>query len=222
MTRHLRTPVVATILPIFVIASLAASGLFDAANQAAGQTGGQAQRPATPPGSVPPEKAGPFTPSVIGWKDLETWTRDVGVGADTELGLGLQLSSPEGTMATSFTVVRSKRSPTAVPREVTVTLIPVFEPNRVRWSGATFRVTAKDKRRTTINASSRVTTYPPGPFGPGDGPVNAKVTLTPAEFAQIATADVVTGTLLNVTVNLRRDQLNALGAFGERAGLVRR
>lgn len=221
MTRHFRTHAVATILAIFVIASLAASGLPGAADQAAGQTGGPAQRLTTPAGSVPPEKAGPFAPSVIGWKDLETWTRDVGVGSDTELGLGLQLSSPEGTVVTSFAVTRSKRS-TAPPKEVTVTLIPAFEPNRVRWSGATFSATDTDKRRTAINASSRLTTYPPGPFGPGDGPVNATVTLTPAEFARISTADALTGTLLNVTVNFRRDQLDALRAFGERAGLIRR
>jgi len=52
--------------------------------------------------------------------------------------------------------------------------------------------------------------------------VNAKVTLTPAEFARIATADALTGTLLNITVHFRRDQLDALRAFGERAGLIRR
>ena len=220
MARHFRTPVVAAILAIFVMASVTASGMFDAANQAAGQTGGQAQRPG--PSPVPPAKAGAFAPSVIGWKDLDIWTRDVGVESDSEMGVGLQLASSEGTMATAFTVIRPKRSATATPKEVIVTLIPAFEPNRVRWSGATFRATAKDKRATTINASNRVTSYPPGPFGPGDGPVNAKLTLTPAEFAQVATADAVTGTLLNVTLVFRRDQLNALRAFGERAGLVRR
>ena len=198
----------AAILAIFVI-TLVASGA------AQGRGSGRGSSP------VPPDKAGPATPSVVGWRDLETWTHDVGTAPDSELGLGLQLSGPEGTVATSFTVLKLRRTPTAAPREVTITLIPVFDPNRVRWTSVTFRVTTKDKGRSTIDLSDRVTTYPPGPFGPGDGPVNAKTRLTPAQFLQIADADAVTGTLLNVTTNFRRDQLNALKAFGEKAGIRR-
>ena len=182
---------------------------------------GQSQGSGRAPGPVPPGQAGPATPSMVGWRDLETWTHDVGTAPDSELGLGLQLSGPEGTVAISFTVVKPRRSPTAAPREVSVTLIPAFDPNRVRWGSAAFRVTTKDKRRSTIDVSDRISTYPPGPFGPGDGPVNARVSLTPAQFLQIADADSVTGTLLNVTANFRRDQLNALKAFGERAGIRR-
>ena len=208
MIRHFRTHATAAILAIFVI-TLMASGAA------------HGQRPGRGPSPVPPDKAGPATPSVVGWRDLETWTHDVGTAPDSELGLGLQLSGPEGTVATSFSVVKLRRSPTAEPKEITVTLIPAFDPNRVRWSSATFRVTTKDKGRSTIDVSDRVTTYPPGPFGPGDGPVNARVRLTPAQFVQIANADTVTGTLLNVTINFRRDQLNALKTFGERAGIRR-
>ncbi len=170
----------------------------------------------------PPKPTGASTPPVVGWKDLETWTHEVGSEPDTEIGLGLVVTGPEGSVSVSFAVTRLRRSPGAPPADVMLTLIPGFEPNRVRWSNLSFRVTGRDKKQTTIDGSARLTTYPPGPFGPGDAPVNARARLTPGEFLQLADAQTVSVSALGISAPLRSDQVKALQAFADRAGLGKR
>ena len=161
------------------------------------------------------------TYSLIGWKDLETWTREVAGPSNVEFGLGLQLSGNEGTVSAGFAVARLKESFNAAPTySVQVTLIPAFNPNRIRWTTANVVVTGPDKKKTPIDMSGRIVTFPPGPYGAGDGPVNAQVSLTNDEFLQIADAVTATGELLNVPVTFRADQIKALRALGQRAGLI--
>ncbi len=179
---------------------------------------GQVVRPPDPPirPPVPKEFAGASTPGVIGFKDLETWTRDVGMAPDTELGIGLHLSGPSGMVQVSFAVTRLRATPNTPPKDVAVALVPAFDPGRVRWASLSFLVTNQLKRRTTIDASDRVSTYPPGPFGPGDSPVNAVASLTAEEFGQIADALELKATVLGLQADVRADQLKALKAFADR------
>ena len=175
-------------------------------SQQAGQTGKQ---------------TGASTFSVVGWKDLETWTRETGAAPDTEIGLGLVLSGADGTAMVSFAVTKLRAAPTAPPKDVALTVVPGFDSTRVRWASLSFLVTGKDKKQTTIALSDRVGTYPPGPFGPGDSAVNANATMTVKEFAQLAGAQSLTATVLGLQAAFRPDQVKALRAFGERAGLIR-
>jgi hypothetical protein len=186
-----------------------------------GQTVDAAQGRGGPP--TPPQTLGPpiAAPSLIGWKDLETWTREVAGPANVEFGLGLQLSGKDGTVSAGFAVTRLKEAFNATPKySVAVTLIPAFNPNRVRWTTASVVVTGADKKKTPIDMSGRITTYPPGPFGAGDGPLNAQISMTAEEFLVLADAVTATGDLLSVPVTFRADQIRALRALGQRAGLI--
>ena len=164
---------------------------------------------------------GASTPSLVGWKDLETWTRETGAAPDTEIGLGLVLSGTAGTAMVSFAATKLRSSPGAPPKDVALTVVPIFDSTRVRWASLSFVITGKDKKQTTIALSERVTTNPPGPFGPGDSAVNANATMTVKEFAQLADAQSLTATVLGLQVAFRPDQVKAVRAFGERAGLIR-
>jgi hypothetical protein len=157
-----------------------------------------------------------------GFKDLETWTRDVGVAPDTEYGLGLQLKGATGTINASFAAVKLRSVPKAPPKEVVVTMSPSFavDPRQTLPLTLAFTITGKDKKQTTINVSNRMTAFPPGPYAPGDKAVSVQGRLTPTEFGQIAAAEILKTTVLSVQVTIRPDQLKALKALGERAGIV--
>jgi hypothetical protein len=159
-----------------------------------------------------------------GNKDLETWTRDVGSGPDTEHGLGLQLKGPMGTVNASFTatILRSELRGT-LPRYVDVTMSPSFDvdPNRTLTLNLEFVLTDKDKKQTTIVASDRMKAYPPGPYGPGARPVGASATLTPEEFIRIAQAQSLRATVVGMPVQFRPDQLKALLTLARRVGFVK-
>jgi hypothetical protein len=159
----------------------------------------------------------------VGWRDLETWSRDTGLAPDTEIGLGLQLTGRDGQVGAAFSVVRLRNTPNAQPKEVVMTLVPQYDPTRVRFTNAWFVATTKDskgvKKEERLDGSGRMVTYPPAPYAPGDGPVSAHVNWTSKEFVAIAEADAVTGNLLNVAFTFRPDQLKAVNAFARRIGL---
>ena len=225
MARHLRLAAYGAVFAAIVASDFTIQGRTG--QRGVGTPPGQI--PAPPPNGPPPaiEKPGIVTStthSPAGWSDLETWTYDVGLAPDKELGLGLLLSGPAGRVSAGFTILRLRNAPTAPPNQVIVTLFPAFDPNRIRWTNASFTVTKKNKEKeqVTIDMSGRIATFPPGPFGPGDGPQNARATLTTKEFEVIADGLEVTGSLLNTRVVFREDQLRALRSFGQRVGLIGR
>jgi hypothetical protein len=143
---------------------------------------------------------------------------------NTEVGLGLQLSASGASVMTSFTAIRTRVAPNAVPRDVLMTMVPIYNPTWSSWNSLTLVATTKEKepRQISFALSSKIVTYPPGPLGPGDAPVKAQVTLSAAEFTQIADAAKLRGSVLGRDVTFRDDQLRAMRALAQRLGLILR
>lgn len=175
-------------------------------------------------GQLPPNdprlKTGPYTPSLIGWNDLETWSRPVGLEPDTERGVGLQLTGTQGKVLISFSATQLRTRPNAPIKQVAVTLVPGYDPTKVHWSSLSFEIVGRDKKLRTLDVSNRVVTYPTGPFGPGDSPIKGTVMLTDEEFLLVADAMSVKTTALGTSASMRPDQLQALRTFGQTIGLL--
>ena len=162
--------------------------------------------------------------SLGGYQDLETWTREVGSVPDTEFGLGLQLKGPTGIVNTAFAAVILRRELRGTPPKfVSVTMSPSYatNPQKTLDLNLSFVLTGKDKKQTTIDASDRITAYPPGPYAPGTKAIGANSTLTADEFIKIAQAQSLRATVVGVPVQFRPDQLKAVLALAQKAGLVR-
>jgi hypothetical protein len=103
-----------------------------------------------------------------------------------------------------------------------MTLVPIYNPTWSNWNSLTLVVTTKEKepRQISMPLSSKIVTYPPGPLGPGDAPVKAQVTLSAAEFVQIADAGKLQGSVLGRNVTFRDNQLSALRELAQRLGLI--
>jgi hypothetical protein len=156
-------------------------------------------------------------------KDLETWTRDVGDVPDLEHGVGLHLAGDYPLIVT-FAGIKLRRDPRAPASEVIVQARPAaaLDPGRLLSPTLVLMVTGKDKKQTTIDASSRVTTYPPGPFMTTPASVSLRAALTPPEFLSLAGAETARGSMLGLNVTFRPDQLAALRALSDRLGFVAR
>jgi hypothetical protein len=159
------------------------------------------------------------------FKDLETWTRDVGDVPDSEVGLGLQLAGPDATLLVTFAGVKLRRDPRAPARDVVVIAKPGGKLNTGRTLGPSLVFVAIDKeeKQTTVNLTNRVATYPPGPFVPGDTYiVSLQASMTPDEFMHVSHAEALKANMLGVGVAFRPDQLKALAALSDRLGFVKR
>lgn len=162
-------------------------------------------------------------PPMGNFKDLDAWTLEVGDVPDIEHSLGLHLEGPDATLLVTFAGIKLRRDPRAPAREVVMIAKGGAGLNTGRTLSPTLVLvaTARDKKQTAINLTDRVSTFPPGPFVPGDTYiVSARAAMTPAEFMMLADAQSVRGTVLNVAVTLRPDQLKALRALGQRIGLI--
>lgn len=162
--------------------------------------------------------------SLGGYKDLETWTRDVGDVPDTEHGLGLQLKGATGTVNAAFAAVILRREMRGtLPKLVDVTMSPTYavDPHRTLDLSLTFVVTGKDKKQTTIYASDRIKAYPPGPYAPGTKAIGASAVLTADEFIRIAQAQSLSATVVGVAVQFRPDQLKAVQTLAQKVGFIR-
>jgi hypothetical protein len=159
------------------------------------------------------------------FRDLEIWTRDVGDVPDSELGLGLHLAGSDATLLVTFSGVKLRRDPRAPAREVEVIAKPGAKLNTGRTLNRSLLFVATDKKeqQKTITMTNRVTTYPPGPFVPGDTyVVSLRAGMTPEEFLHISSAETLKANILGVGVAFRPDQLKALKALGDRLGFVAR
>jgi hypothetical protein len=140
--------------------------------------------------------------------------------------VGLQFTGNGGKVGAAFSIVRRRSAPNAAVNEIVMTIVPQYDPTRVRFRDAWFVVTKIDpkgnKKEAKLDFSSRMIAYPPGPYAPGDGPVSARVNLKPEEFVPLADADLVAGNLVNVGFNFRPEQIKAVRAFAQRVGLVGR
>ena len=159
------------------------------------------------------------------FRDLETWTRDTGEVPDSELGLGLQLAGPDATLLVTFSGVKLRRDPRAPAKEVVVIAKPGGKLNTSRTLSPSMIFIAIDKKeqQTTVNLTNRVSSYPPGPFVPGDSyVVSLRASMTPEEFLDITSAETLKGTVMGIGIAFRPDQLKALKALSDRLGFVAR
>jgi hypothetical protein len=161
--------------------------------------------------------------SLGGYKDLETWTREVGSVPDTEYGLGLQLKGPTGIVNAAFAAVILKREMRGTkPKFVEVTMSPshTVDPHRTLDLSLVFVLTGKDKKQKTVQISDRIKAYPPGPYAPGTSAYGATAILTAEEFTQIAQAQSLRATVVGVQVQFRPDQLKAVQTLAQKVGLA--
>ena len=159
------------------------------------------------------------------FRDLETWTRDTGEVPDSEVGLGLQLAGSDATLLVTFSGVKLRRDPRAPAREVIIIAKPGGKLNTGRTLSPSMMFVAIDKKeqQTTVNLTNRVSSYPPGPFVPGDSYiVSLRASMTPEEFLHISSAETLNATLMGTAIAFRPDQLKALKALGDRLGFVAR
>lgn len=159
------------------------------------------------------------------FRDLEIWTRDVGDVPDSELGLGLHLAGPNSTLLVTFSGVKLRRDPRAPAREVEIIAKPGAKLNTGQTLNRSMLFVATDKKeqQTTVSLTNRTTSYPPGPFVPGDTYiVSLRAAMTPEEFLHISNAETLKANILGVGIAFRPDQLKALKALGDRLGFVAR
>jgi hypothetical protein len=157
------------------------------------------------------------------WSDLETWNRRGSDVREAEVGLGLHLSGPGGTMLLSLAARLNSRTPNALPSELLITAGAPFNsnPNAVRRAMLTFVVEIEDlvkktSERKTIDLSSRLTLDNPAP---GAVPENGTATMSVAQFTDLAKARAVSARVFGADVLFRPDQLKAVQAFAERIGV---
>ena len=149
------------------------------------------------------------------WRDLETWTHDLGPGRQTELGLGLQ---PSGTLV-AFLGRLSAAAPRTPPREIRVQIAisPLSNPNLVRRPSLTFLVDADLDSRATFDLSSQVIV---DDSTPGGNLQNGIATMSADDFARIARAKTITGNVFGFEVTFTREHIAAVKAFAARLNLV--
>jgi hypothetical protein len=152
--------------------------------------------------------------------DGETWSRSIDASNETELGLGLQPSGPNGIMRVAFSARLRGRPPLKPPTELTVHMAFGFRSNPLAVRNATliFRLDERTKTRTVLDLSARVRSIPPGPNAPLD---TATATMSPTEFLRVANATTVSANVLGLDVEFQRDQMQAVQAFGHRILLER-
>ena len=143
------------------------------------------------------------------WRDLETWSRQVG-GGQTERGLGLHLSGPSGRVMMAFVTRSTGRSAPAGDVTVQVTTGPLGNPNRVQTATLFFRGADEQGRTFTLDLSARLTVDNPAP---GAQVTSGVARMRAAEFVRLSRATRATATALGLEVAIRADQLKAMRAL---------
>jgi hypothetical protein len=138
---------------------------------------------------------------------------------ETELGLGLQVTGPDGTVPVAFLGRLSVRDPKVPPREVQVQGAVGYlgNPNVVRKGMLTFLADAKTDRRTGIDLNGRLVVDDQAPGGINQ---NGLATMRAAEFVRLAQAETLAGKGFGFEVFFRPDQIRALRAFAARLHLA--
>jgi hypothetical protein len=149
------------------------------------------------------------------WKDLESWSRPSDVARVSELGLGLQLAGPAGTVPLAFLGRLSVRDPRVPPNGVQIQIGVGFfnNPNLLRKTVLTLVADAKTDRQAVYDLGARLIVDDPAPGGIIQ---SGLATMTAAEFSRLVQADAISGDVLGFEVAFRADQVRALRAFAER------
>jgi hypothetical protein len=153
------------------------------------------------------------------WTDGQTWSTYLEASRETELGLGLQLTGPSGTVPIAFLGRLSVRDPRVPPREIQVQAAVGYlgNPNVIRTSLLTLLADAKTNRRLALDLTARLVVDDQAPGGIIQ---NGLATIRSAELARLAEAETLSGNVLGFEVFFRPDQIRALRAFAERLHLA--
>jgi hypothetical protein len=141
------------------------------------------------------------------WADLETWSRPADRANELEVGLGLQVTGPSGTVALAF-VGRLRPASQAAPGDIEVraALGPRTNPNAIRKPSLTFLVDRTSSRPVALDLGRRLAVD-----GAPGGVVRQGISsITASDFLQMATAETLSGNVLGLDVMFRRDQIDAL------------
>lgn len=153
------------------------------------------------------------------WTDGQSWSTYLEASRETELGLGLQLTGPSGTVPVAFLGRVSVRDPRALPREIQVQAAVGYlgNPTLVRTSVLTLIADATSDRRLALDLSARLVVDDQAPGGIIQ---NGLATIRAAELVRLAEAETLSGNVLGFEVFFRPDQIRALRAFAERLRLA--
>ena len=172
---------------------------------------------------VPAGHAQALKPVRAEWRDLETWGRYLEASRETELGVGLQVAGPQGTMLVGFTGRLDIRNATAPPSEVTVQLGTGHSsnPNVVRRPTAVLRLDEKiDDRKLQLDLTPRLIVDNPSPGGPGSIVENGVATIRAVDFIRLCNAETLTGNAFGFELVFRPDHIAAIRELGVRLNLV--
>ena len=173
---------------------------------------------------VPVGHAQALKPVRAEWRDLETWGRYLEASRETELGVGLQVAGPQGTMLVGFIGRLDVRNATAPPLEVALQIGTghTSNPNVVRRPTAVLRVDEQIvDRKLQLDLTPRLIVDNPSPGGPGSIVENGVATIRAADFVRLCEAETLTGNAFGFEVIFRPDQVAAIRALGERLNLVK-
>jgi hypothetical protein len=153
------------------------------------------------------------------WADLETWTRSVGSGQETEIGLGLH-PSPSGTVLVSFTARFPTRTPSRAPAEIQLlgAVGAMVTPNVLRTPTLVFTLDEGTDQKTVMDLASKSTVDDPAPGAPIN---NIVARLTPAQLVRLTEAKTIKAAILGFPTEFRPDQLKALQAYARQIMVTR-
>ena len=153
------------------------------------------------------------------WRDLETWGRYVEASRETEQGLGLQVSGPQGSLGVAFTGRLDVRNPTTPASEVTMQISagPASNPGVMRRVTALLRIDEKLDTRMQIDLTPRLVVDDPTPSATF---ANGVATMRAAEFVRLCNAETLTAEAFGFELVFRPDHVAAIRELGERLRLV--
>jgi hypothetical protein len=173
---------------------------------------------------MPVSHAQTLKPLRAEWRDLETWGRYLEASRETEVGVGLQVAGPQGTMLVGFTGRLDIRNATAPPSEVTIQIGTAHSsnPNVVRRPTAVLRLDEKiADRKLVLDLTPRLIVDNPSPGGPGAIVENGVATIRAADFVRLCSAETLTGEAFGFELVFRPDHVAAIHDLGVRLNLVK-
>jgi len=153
-----------------------------------------------------------------GWQDLETWSRRIESSSQSEVGLGLVLSGPSGTVSLAF-AARTDAAVSSSPRrtlQVLTAVGPLMNPNVVRRPSLMFRAALGGGRQIVFDLSNQLVVDDPSP---GAYVRSGIAPMSTDQFSQLLDADTIDATVLGSDVVFRPNQIDAMRRLAERLQL---
>jgi hypothetical protein len=153
------------------------------------------------------------------WQDVESWSQPVDQGTATEVGLGLRLSGPGGTVPLAFLSRRPLKDAATAPEEVQIqaTLDALSNPNAVQKGALTLVADAGTSRQVVFDLAPRLVMDDPSP---GGRPRHGMSSLRAADLVRLAQSETLSGNVLGFDIFFRPDQIRALRTFAARLSLL--